>query len=138
MEKVILTTEQLDGLLTAIDQIEGRQYAEAIETLKGLQSGIDWNFVDEEDGSEAGVPVEQWTDQKKLDGLLYSPINSLHMLRLSGFDAHFHRRVKLEIEVIGGKKGAAEALEILTTTGAVAAEKALEQHDQTKPGRGKN
>jgi hypothetical protein len=124
-------------LRAIIRQIEQKEFAAALEALKSLQSGIDWNWYDNDDNEEK--PYSQWSDQEKLDGEIYGIRNSLHMACACGNeDTHFSQRAILGIKVLIGVAGAAEKLDILDTTAAIAAEKDLEQWDATRPDGGKN
>ena len=128
---------QVQALQNIIRTIKAKDYQRALDDLKSLQSGIDWNWGDDEDeGSD--TPYAQWSDQQKLDGEIYGIRNSLHMAKADPKDKHFAKRAILEIKTLIGITGAEEQLNILTTTAAIAAEKDLEQYDQTNPGGGKN
>jgi hypothetical protein len=125
---------QAQALRNIIKIIEAKQYQQALDALKDMLSGIDdgWEPGDEE------TPYAYWPDYAKLDGEIYGIRNSLHMAKVYTKDKHFANRAILEIKTLLGDNGACDALNILTTTAAIAAEKELEQHDQTNPGRGKN
>jgi hypothetical protein len=122
---------QTNTLRNIISIIKTGDYQSALKWLKDMQSGIDWNWVD-------GAPYAQWPDQQKLDGEIFAIRNSLHIAKADPKDQHFAKRAILEIQTLLGETGAKDKLNILTTTAAIAAEKDLEQHDQTKPGRGTN
>lgn len=127
---------QVTTLRNIIKTIESKNYQQALDDLKALQSGVDWNWGEEDE--EPDTPYAQWPDQQKLDGEIYGIRNSLHMANADPKDQHFAKRAILEIKKLIGIAGAEGQLNILTTTAAIAAEKDLEQYDQTKPGRGKN
>ena len=115
--------------------IEQQEYVAALAELKGLQSGVDWNWFDNDDQEEK--PYSQWSDQEKLDGEIYGIRNSVHMASACGKEGqHFAKVAILQIQVLLGVAGAAGKLDMLTTTAAVAAEKELEQWDATRPDGG--
>lgn len=129
--------EHAPELRAIIRQIVQQDYVAALAVLKSLQSGVDWNWVDD-DGNEE-KPYSQWSDQEKLDGEIYGILNSVHMAKACGKgDTHFANLAILQIQNLIGVKGAAAKLDIMITTAGIAAEKELEQWDATRPDKGKN
>lgn len=109
-----------------IQLIKGNNIEQAIKELKGMQSGIDWNY------EEADLPPGSWPEQQHRDGGIDSILNDLRCARFLPNikdKEHFKKSAILRIQVLEGVKGAAEELDRVTATAAAAAEAELRRHE---------
>jgi hypothetical protein len=114
-----------------IGMIEANDLTGAIQTVKSLQSGIDWNYADNDEEEDASGAGEYWPKQQWDDGELYSVLNDIHSARMfPGADReHFKQVAILRLRVISGDASARKQLERAIATGAAAAEGQLRRYE---------
>ncbi len=116
---------------TIIEYIKAEKIDDAIEAIKNEISGIDWNYVDEND-QEAPTNSELWSEQQWKDGDLHSVLNDLQSARLCPDRKdrkYFLETAILKIQIMQGVKGANEKLDRVIATGAATPEALLRRFE---------
>ncbi|ACF47367.1 hypothetical protein Paes_2376 (plasmid) [Prosthecochloris aestuarii DSM 271] len=97
-----------------------------------LQSGIDWNYDDEDDDPDAPVHSELWPEQQWKDSDFRSILNDLQSAKLCPDRKdreYFLQTALLKIQIMQGVKGANKILDRVIATGAATAEALLRRFE---------